>query len=275
MHYIPGLYIVATPIGNLADITLRAIQTLQNSNYILCEDTRVAKKLLQKYDIRKKVILYNDYSDDIIRQRILELIDSGNVVSLISDAGTPLICDPGYKLIESLQQHKCHIDSAPGPCSVIASLCLSGLATDRFMFLGFLPKTANQITSVFEEVRSVKATLIFFEAPLRILASLKIASQILGNRQCAIVREITKLHQEVIKDTLPNMLEILSNKKQLKGEIVLLIAQGAKENILDEEIVQKLKLLKAQGFSSKDAAKIVATILDVKKTHAYDLLSYT
>ena len=271
MQYHPGLYIVATPIGNLGDITLRAIQTLQNSNYILCEDTRVAKKLLQKYAISAKLMIYNDHSDDSMRQKILALIGGGNVISLISDAGTPLIADPGYKLVEYLRKYQSHIDTTPGPCSVIAALSLAGMPTDRFIFLGFVPKTINQKIAIFQEFVATKATLVFFETAPRIVESLQVALQELGNRDCSIVREITKIHQEVISGKIQDLLDAMQQRPQLKGEIVLLISQ-TKEVMQDSDIITKLRLLTSAGFSKSDAAKIVASLFVINKNKAYKLL---
>lgn len=271
MYLSPGLYIVATPIGNLGDITLRAIQVLQHSNYILCEDTRIARVLLQKYDIRTKIILYNDHSNDVTRNNILSLINQGQVISLISDAGTPMICDPGYKLVNYLQQHKTYIDVIPGACSIIAALCLASMPTDKFIFLGFLPKTNSQKTMTIQQVSNVFATLVFFDTAPRILHSLQIALTILGNRRCAIVREITKIHQEVIKDTIQNVIDQLNIRDILKGELVIII-EKAENSPKNELIIQKLQLLQNAGFSNRDCAKIVATLFDVTKTYVYDIL---
>ena len=162
----PGLYIVSTPIGNFEDITLRAISILKNSDIILCEDTRISQKLLAKHDIHTKLQIYNDHSDEKHRENIISLIKSGNIISLISDAGTPLISDPGYKLVRDIRNLNCHIDVVPGVSAPVTALTLSALPTDRFLFHGFLPKTIESKKKIFSELVNLKATLIFLKRPL-------------------------------------------------------------------------------------------------------------
>jgi 16S rRNA (cytidine1402-2'-O)-methyltransferase len=270
MNLKAGLYIVATPIGNLKDITFRAIETLQASSHILCEDTRITKILLQKYDIRAKLIIYNDHSTQLERDKVLALINRGEIVSLVSDAGTPLISDPGYKLVTYLQQNDCLIDVLPGPSSVISALCLSGMPSDRFMFLGFAPKALGEKTTFFQNVANVDATLICFETAPRVLETIKIAFNILGNRLCSVVREITKIHQEVIKDTLENLIILLENRT-LRGEVVILIEKGMQHSFEEGEILAKLQLLVKSGLSKSESAKIIATLFSLNKTEVYDL----
>jgi 16S rRNA (cytidine1402-2'-O)-methyltransferase len=270
MHHLkPGLYIVATPIGHLKDITIRAIETLQASDYILCEDTRITRILLQKYNIHTKLMLYNDHSTQLEREKILSIVKNGSVVSLVSDAGTPMISDPGYKVVNYLQQNGCFIDVIPGPSAVIAAICLAGMASDKFMFLGFMPRSLGEKTTMLQKIAHLDATLVFFEAAPRILESLKVTFDVLGNRICAIVREITKIHQEVIKDTLENLITLLE-KNPLKGEIVLIVDKG--EQSFDErEIVNRLNSLIQLGISKSDAVKAISAILNLKKTHVYNL----
>ncbi|MCZ6914011.1 MAG: 16S rRNA (cytidine(1402)-2'-O)-methyltransferase, partial [Rickettsia endosymbiont of Ixodes persulcatus] len=193
----PGLYIVSTPIGNFEDITLRAISTLKNSDIILCEDTRISQKLLAKHDMHTKLQIYNDHSDKKDREHIISLIKAGNIVSLISNAGTPLISDPGYKLSRDLRMLNCHIDVIPGVSAPITALTLSALPTDRFLFHGFLPKTTESKKKVFSELVNLKATLIFFETAPRLINTLSVAKEILGNQEICVARELTKLYQEI------------------------------------------------------------------------------
>jgi 16S rRNA (cytidine1402-2'-O)-methyltransferase len=270
MYLQAGLYIVATPIGNLKDITIRAIETLQNSHYILCEDTRVSKILLQKYDIQANLMLYNDHSDHTVRDKILAIIQQGNAVSLVSDAGTPLISDPGYKLVNHLRSNNCLIDVLPGPSSVVSALCLSAMPSDKFIFLGFAPRSLGEKTTYFKQFAQVGATMIFFETAKRIFDTMQIALQVLGNRNCSIVREITKLHQEVIKDTLENIV-LLLEQRALKGEIVVLVEQSH-TSFEDAEIIGKLKLLLEDGMSKSQAAKVVSTLFKYNKNTAYNLV---
>ncbi|WP_347939045.1 16S rRNA (cytidine(1402)-2'-O)-methyltransferase [Rickettsia oklahomensis] len=224
----PGLYIVSTPIGNFADITLRAIATLKNSDIILCEDTRISQKLLAKYDIHTKLQIYNDHSDKKDRERIISLIAEGNIVSLISDAGTPLISDPGYKLSRDLRMLNCHIDVIPGVSAPITALTLSTLPTDRFLFHGFLPKTIESKKKIFSELVNLKATLVFFETVPRLLNTLSVVKEILGNREICVARELTKRYQEIKTGDIDEIIAFYQ-KNIFKGEIVLLISGNLQE----------------------------------------------
>lgn len=253
----PGLYLVSTPIGNLEDITFRAVNILKSADIILCEDTRITAKLLEHFSIKTKLIVYNDHSDDFLRKQICGFLDNEQAVALVSDAGTPLISDPGYKLVSKLQSEGYNIDIAPGASSVIAALTLSGLPTDRFTFFGFLPRTEHGKEKIFKEVRELKSTIIFFESAERIIDSLEVALRILGNREGAIVREITKLFQEAKRKPLSELMEYYSKKKP-RGEIVFLLSgeQSAEEFLSDEDVKGMLiNLLKTN--SRKDATEIL------------------
>lgn len=264
-----GLYIVPTPIGNMDDITIRAINTLKGSDLILCEDTRVTKPLLQKYDIIAKLSVYNDYSDNSARLKILNHIKKGKVISLVSDAGTPLIADPGYKLIDFLRVEGVYVDVLPGACSVISALCLSGMPTDQFMFLGFMPRKLAAQESLLKEIATSSATCIFFESPKRIVETLNVIKQVLGPRTCAIVREISKIYQEVFKGNCLELMELLKTKK-IKGEVVLLI-QSEDSVVPDVHVINHLKLLITNGISKSKSAEIVATLLNLPKNRVYGL----
>ncbi|MDF2964617.1 MAG: hypothetical protein K0Q51_5 [Rickettsiaceae bacterium] len=275
MNLQPGLYIVSTPIGNLQDITLRAIETLKNSQYILCEDTRVSQKLLAKINVKAKLITYNDFSDEKDRDNIRRLIQSGAIISLISDAGTPLISDPGYKLVRELKNEGYFIEVAPGASSPIAALTLSGLPTDKFYFGGFIPKTAQARENFFQELETLKATLIFFETANRLTDSLEAAIKVFGNREACIARELTKLYQETIRGDLAE-LYTKTCQAEIKGEIVLLIAGFEKSDIIDEDsIIAKAKTLR-KHYSAKDTAKLLFEELkgkyEITKSTLYDLV---
>jgi 16S rRNA (cytidine1402-2'-O)-methyltransferase len=250
----PGLYVVSTPIGNLSDITLRAIETLKNSDIIFCEDTRVSGKLLAKHHIKASLSVYNDKSDEITRKYIIKNIESGKVVSLISDAGTPLISDPGYKLVGELKEKGFFVDVIPGVSSPIAALTISGLPSDRFIFAGFLPKTDSGREGVFTELMDLNATLIFFDSPLRILASLQVALKVFGDRQANISRELTKLFQESRTSNLSILLEYYKNNPP-RGEIVLLISGKKIISITEEEISKEIKDLLILGVRAKDVTE--------------------
>ncbi len=251
MQLIAGLYIVSTPIGNLEDITIRAIKILKNSSIILCEDTRIARKLLIKYNINTPLMVYNEHSSLHIRYKIQKLIESGKILSLISDSGTPLIADPGYKLVRYLQdQKKYHIDVLPGASSVLSALILSGLATDKFLFAGFIPKTIKAKENFFLLFKDLVATLIFFESPHRLISSLNVAKEILGNREAVIVKEITKIFQTTKAATLQSLITHYSNNL-IKGEIVILISGKYIQINNLEDIKHDIHALLSKGNSAK------------------------
>lgn len=258
-----GLYLVSTPIGNLEDITLRAIKQLQSSDVILCEDTRVSRKLLAKHNINIPLFVYNDKSNESSRIKIIQMIESGQMVSLISDAGTPLISDPGYKLVRQCHELGLHVDIVPGVSAPIAALSLSGLPSDSFFFGGFLPKTSTQRQKKFRQTATYDATLIFFETASRIAGAVEDALKILGPRQAVITRELTKLFQERIDGNLEFITQYFKEHK-IKGEVVLLISSAhlCDKNISDSDtnesritdLDRKIRTALASGDSAKNIA---------------------
>lgn len=259
MIFKPGLYIVSTPIGNLDDITIRALETLKNSTIILCEDTRISSKLLAKHNIRVKLQVYNDHSSPKEREKIKSYISNGEVVSLISDAGTPLISDPGYKLIRYLQESNYHIDVIPGVSSVITALTISGLPTDRFLFAGFLPRTIEGKKKIFSELSAVNSTLIFFETAARLLQTLEVAFDVLGNREICVARELTKMHQEIKSGMIENVINFYQNKV-IKGEMVLLISSaslGIHKDSLVNDLENMINSYLSKGWTAKTVADAV------------------
>jgi 16S rRNA (cytidine1402-2'-O)-methyltransferase len=251
MNFRPGLYIVSTPIGNLNDITIRALENLKNSDIILCEDTRISAKLLAKHNITGSLSIYNDKSDETTRKYIIKNIEAGKVVSLISDAGTPLISDPGYKLVREVKEKGYFIDIAPGVSAPIAALTLSGLPSDRFIFAGFLPKTDIGREKVFLEFAEVDATLIFFDRSTRIVDSLQAALKILGNREANVSRELTKLFQESRTSDIESLIKYYSHNLP-KGEIVLLISGKKSLESSEEKLITEIKNLLILGTHTKD-----------------------
>jgi len=251
MNFRPGLYIVSTPIGNLNDITIRALENLKNSDIILCEDTRISAKLLAKHNITGSLSIYNDKSDETTRKYIIKNIEAGKVVSLISDAGTPLISDPGYKLVREVKEKGYFIDIAPGVSAPIAALTLSGLPSDRFIFAGFLPKTDIGREKVFLEFAGVDATLIFFDRSTRIVDSLQAALKILGNREANVSRELTKLFQESRTVDIESLIKYYSHNLP-KGEIVLLISGKKSLESSEEKLITEIKNLLILGTHTKD-----------------------
>ncbi len=269
-----ALYVVATPIGNLGDITLRALQVLENVDVVVCEDTRVSAKLFAAYQLaQKKLLTYNDHTDDKTRKKILELLVSGKSVALLSDAGTPLISDPGYKLINFLRQFNQKIIPLPGASSVTAALCVSGLACDNFLFLGFLPSSQIQKEKLLKSLPK-NFTLVFFESANRVAESLAIILKTLGNRKVCAAREITKIHEEIISDGLENLIKLFSeNFQKLRGEFVVIVEKADKsEKSFDQEELNKAILLAiSKGDSLKDLSQNLSEIYGANKKEIYKL----
>ncbi len=253
MNLKPGLYIVSTPIGNLNDITLRALDVLKSSDIIFCEDTRVSNKLLVKHQIKASLKVYNDNSDLSSRNNIKKLIIEGKIISLISDAGTPLISDPGYKLVRDLKSYGLSVDVIPGPCAAIAALTLSGLPTDKFYFAGFLPKTREGKVKIFNSLSRMNCTLIFYETSLRLLHTLEIALEILGNRQANVARELTKLYQESNTTKLSELIDHYKSSSP-KGEVVFSIQGEESLAISTDKLRENISNLIAQGLSAKSVS---------------------
>jgi len=265
-----GLYIVATPIGNLEDISNRALKTLKNADVIACEDTRVSKKLftLLGLDTNKKFICYEDHREESVAQSLVKEIKSGKSVALISDAGSPLISDPGYKLVRLCRKENIKIYAVPGASAVICALQLSGLPTNRFMFAGFIENRKKARYDLFEELKNINTTLIFYETAPRLITSLEVMKEVFGTRQIAVAREITKIYEECINGTAD---ELITHFKQNtpKGEIVLMIAPPQKDEIeidVKHELQKRLKTM-----SLKDASEEVADLSGLKKRDIYAL----
>ena len=216
------LFIVSTPIGNMQDITFRALDIIKNADYIISEDTRETQKLLNYFQISKNQISYRDENHYKVLPKILDLLSSGCSLALVTDRGTPLISDPGFKLVKEVIKNGYKVDSIPGPSSVITALTLSGLPTDRFIFLGFLPKSEKQRKDTFEKYGNLDSTLIFFESPNRISKFLEEAKSVLGNRNVCVAKELTKVNQEVYRF---NLQDLESQKIDLRGEFVVLISK--------------------------------------------------
>ena len=220
------LYIVATPIGNLKDITLRAIETLKSVDYILCEDTRVTGHLLNEHDIDKRMVAFNEFNEDAKLLQVLADLDASQSIALVSDAGTPLVSDPGYKLVRDAIAKGIKVESIPGASAVIAALTVSGLAPDRFLYLGYLPKKDGKRKSLLADVKALretfKTTVIFYESPFRTLKTLEDLEEIFGDIDVVVCRELTKMHEEVRREKISVSIDHFS-KTQPKGEFTVLI----------------------------------------------------
>ncbi|MDJ0949955.1 MAG: 16S rRNA (cytidine(1402)-2'-O)-methyltransferase [Alphaproteobacteria bacterium] len=242
----PGLHIVATPIGNLADITLRALQVLEDAHVIACEDRRVTVKLLRAHGIATPTLSYHEHNADRVRPAIIERLKKGETVALVSDAGTPLISDPGYKLVRAAQEAGMPVHVAPGPSAALAALVVSGLPTNRFLFAGFLPARAAARRAELTELAKIPATLILFEPARRLPSTLAAMADVLGARQAAVVRELTKLHEEVRRGALTELADHYAAADAPKGEVVILVAGAADgpaefdEAALDEQLCAAL-----------------------------------
>ena len=269
-----ALYVVATPIGNLSDITLRAVQILSAVDFIICEDTRVSLRLLEAYKIKgKKLLTYNDHNDEKMREKISHLLLEGNSLALISDAGTPLISDPGYKLINFLWARNQKIIPLPGASSLTSALCASGIACDNFLFIGFLPTSKIQREKFLKSLPK-NFTLVFFEAPNRVLETLESIEKNLGKRRVCAARELTKIHEEIIADDINNLLQFFEKKPdKLRGEFVIIVEKADKneKNFDDKELQKEVADALLRGESIKDLSQNLSEIYGVNKKEIYQL----
>jgi 16S rRNA (cytidine1402-2'-O)-methyltransferase len=263
----PGLHIVATPIGNLGDLSSRAADTLRRADRVLAEDTRVTARLLQHVDAKVPMSRYDDHSDDQERERIVAQLGS-EAIALVSDAGTPLISDPGYKLVRAARAAGHAVHTVPGPSAAIAALTLAALPTDRFLFLGFLPAKAKARADAIAEVAAIRATLVLYESGPRLGDTLAALADLLGARDAAVVREISKLHEECVSGTLDELARRYADAGP-KGEIVIVVgppseAAAATDEELDLALEEALKRL-----SPSRAAAEVADRLRIPRKRAY------
>jgi len=273
----PGtLYLVATPIGNLADITHRALQVLRDVAVIACEDTRHTRKLLQHYGIETKTISYHEHNE---QERARELVDSlqkGSDVAVVSDAGTPAISDPGFRLVRAAIESGIAVVPVPGPSALISALIAAGLPTDEFFFGGFLPARASARRARLNELRAVPGTLIFYEAPHRLASSLKDAYEVLGEREAVVARELTKLHEEIRRGRLSELSEHYSSVEP-RGEIVLLIDRTVLDQVSKEtppaSVSTLVQQFEAEGLDRRAALKKAARELGLSRAEAYRRLT--
>jgi 16S rRNA (cytidine1402-2'-O)-methyltransferase len=264
----PGLYAVATPIGNRADITLRALSVLARCETLYCEDTRHSRILLAHYAIKRALKSYHEHNAERAREQVLAELAQGRRVALMSDAGTPLVSDPGVKLVRACLAAGHRVTALPGPSAVLAGLVGSGLASDAFLFAGFLPARRAQRLARLGELKAIPATLIFFESPARLADSLADMASVLGDREAAVARELTKLYEEVRSGSLSELSRWAASDP--RGEMVVLIAPFAGETISDALITERLRPLLG-SLSLRDAAKTLAQDAGVSRKRVYDL----
>jgi 16S rRNA (cytidine1402-2'-O)-methyltransferase len=265
-----GLYLVATPIGNSRDITLRALEILATADKLYAEDTRVTSKLLAMHAISRSMHSYREQNARHTEEQILRNLEDGMSVALVSDAGSPLVSDPGESLVAAVTSRNFPVYPIPGPSAVIAALTASGLPSDRFFFAGFLAPKSNERRRMIRELDSIPATLIFYEAPPRLIECLEDLHAILGNREAAVARELTKLHEEIVRRPLDALIELYRQRPDIRGEIAIVVsppgtaAVSTDEGELDRKLMQML-----QEHPVKDAAAIVAAELGLPRRTVY------
>jgi len=268
-----GLYIIATPIGNIEDITLRALNILKQVDLIACEDTRVSGKLTSYYDIEAQKIPYHDHNAEEMRPKLIAQLNEGKRIALISDAGMPLISDPGYKLVAQCAEENIPMTCIPGASASLTALVLSGLPTDKFMFAGFLPSKSAARRTALTEVKAVPASLIFYETGPRLAESLEDMQAVLGDRPAAVARELTKKFEEVQRGLFSTLIKHYQAIEEPRGEIVVIVGapiEGQGEQWTDEVLdALLLKMIDEEGMSVKDASAFVAAKSGLKKRDVY------
>ena len=262
-----SLYLIPTPIGNLDDITVRALKTLEMVDFILCEDTRESGKLLNHFNIKKKLVSCHEYNEDKIKEYVISELASGKNIGLITDQGSPVVSDPGYVVSKAVINYHLNVIALPGATAFVPALTSSGICPSPFLFYGFLQTKESKIKSELMSLSRLPYTLIFYEAPHRIEKTLRYMSDIFGNRNISIHREISKLHEEICRGTIQELIPIVS---QLKGEFVLIV-DGNHEIIdySDMTILEHVQLYLEDGMSEKDAIKVVAKERGVAKSIVY------
>jgi 16S rRNA (cytidine1402-2'-O)-methyltransferase len=269
----PVLYLVATPIGNLEDITLRALRVLrEEATLIACEDTRQTQKLLEHFGIRKPVISYHEHNEEARTAELIERLIAGDTVALVSDAGTPLVSDPGYRLVNSAIAASIRVVPIPGVSAVLTALGASGLPTDDFRFAGFLPSKSGARQRFLKQLAAETTTLIVYESPHRVLESLEDIRRVMGDRRIVLGRELTKLHEEFLRGSVSEVSEALRARPAIKGEITLVIARADKVAATGDPVAEVLSLQSA-GMDRMEAIKAVAKQFGLGKRELYQKLT--
>ena len=263
------LYLVSTPIGNLEDITLRALRVLREADLIACEDTRQTRKLLDHFGIAKPTVSYHEHNEAARARELAEKLAAGANIALVSDAGTPLVSDPGYRLVKAAIEAGVPVVPIPGASAALSALAGSGLPTDSFRFCGFLPAKQGQRRKTLEALRGESCTLIFYEAPHRVMESLTDIETVFGERPVVVARELTKMHEEFLRGTAAAVRARLAGKVAVKGEITILIGKQ-EESVADEAAAeQEVRSLERQGMARMEAVKQVAKALRIPKRELY------
>jgi len=268
------LYLIATPIGNLEDITLRALRVLREEVAVIaCEDTRQTQKLLDHFEIRKPLWSYHEHNEAARSEQIINALENGESVALVSDAGTPLISDPGYRVVAAAVQKQILVVPLPGASAAITALAASGLAADEFRFVGFLPAKSGARRKTIEQLADETGTVIAYESPHRILECLSEVAEILGERPVVVARELTKIHEEFLRGTASSILAELQSRPSVRGEITLLIGRSEAKDDIDDPQGEVLRMEREGGLNRMDAIKLVAKRMGLPKREVYRLFS--
>lgn len=263
----PSLYLIPTPVGNMEDITLRAINTLKKVDFLLCEDTRITAELLNKLDIKKKLVHSDDHNEDSLKEMVLSKLQDGLNIGLVTDRGTPIISDPGYKIVEYVTKNGFNVISLPGPTAFVPALTMSGINPAPFLFYGFLNSKESKRIKELESLKKLPYTIILYEAPHRITDMLKSLLAVFGNRQIALCREISKKYEEAIRGTIE---EVLTISDTLKGEMVVVVEGNLNtEDYSSLTILEHINLYLEDGMSDKEAIKKVAVERGIPKSVVY------
>ena len=264
---------VATPIGNLEDITLRALRILREVDLIACEDTRQTRKLLDRHGISKPLVSYHEHNEQVRAEDLLRELEAGKSIALVSDAGTPLIADPGYRVVAQARARGVTVSPLPGPSALLSALSASGLPTDSFFFGGFLPAKKTQRRKTLEEMKTYPSTLVFYETPHRILEALEDVAQVLGPRRVTIARELTKIHEEFLSGEVAEVREALEKRPSIKGEITLMIAKGEAQPAEATPLEAAFDKLIEAGMPRMEAMKTLARERGLSKREVYQRLN--
>ena len=262
----PSVYLVPTPIGNLEDMTFRAINTLKMVDVIFSEDTRVTLQLLNHFEIKNKLIALHDHNEDIVKDKVLEYLSNGKNVAIVTDRGTPIISDPGYKTVKFLKENGYNVIGLPGACAFVPALIASSISSEHFTFYGFLSSKESKMKQELELLKDSEYAVVFYEAPHRIEKTLKMMLEILGDRYISISREISKLHESVYVGTISNVLKIT---KEFKGEFVIVVSPSEDEIVNDMSIVDNVNMYIRTGLTSMEAIKKVAKERKIPKGEVY------
>lgn len=263
----PSLYLIPTPIGNMEDITLRSINTLKMVDFILCEDTRITGELLSKLDIKKRLVHSDDHTEDGLKEMVLSSLQEGKNIGLVTDRGTPIISDPGYKIVEFVSKNGFNVISLPGPTAFVPSLTASGINPQPFLFYGFLNSKESKREKELESLKKLPYTIILYEAPHRIHEMLESLLKVFGDRKIALNREISKRYEEIIRGTISEVLEVVD---ELKGEMVVVVEGNTEdEDYSSMTILEHINLYLEDGLTEKEAIKKVAVERDIPKSIVY------